>query len=514
MHLRRLRLAAQDGFTTVVVMGALLIGGALAEVAYQTVLGDIAPAQHSIDRKDAYSAAEAGLNVYAYQLTRDPNLWTKCTAVPPPNATEASPINQAWNGSGSDPRVWRKMPESNAKYTIELLPATGFATCIAGNQASMLNPTNGTFRIRSTGLMHGAKRSIIVTLRRTKFLDFLYFSDYETSDPATYPDSSSQSFAASHCVLYWPNRDSTCVKIQFAPNDVVAGPLHTNDELLTCDSPQFGRTTADSIEVVGPTPGYQKACGVGVPNVLGTYINPANALTLPSTNASLATVADPAYRFSGTTKIVLSGATMTVTNPTGSASRLMALPANGVVYVQNSSCGISGYARTQNYTNPAGCGDLWVSGTTSQSLTFATDNDIIVNGSLTTSNNAEIGLIANNFIRVYHPVINRQGDGSCTNSGLSPTNIEIDAAMLSLQHSYIVDNWYCGAALGTLTVNGAIAQKFRGPVGTSGGPTGITGYIKAYTYDDRFRYTNPPNFLDPVAASWRVVRQTEQLPPR
>ena len=87
-------------------------------------------------------------------------------------------------------------------------------------------------------------------------------------------------------------------------------------------------------------------------------------------------------------------------------------------------------------------------------------------------------------------------------------NVTIEAAILSLAHSFIVDNHACGARLGTLRVFGAIAQKYRGPVGT----TAPTGYIKDYEYDDRLRYRSPPFFLDPVAASWKVARVNEQVP--
>jgi hypothetical protein len=90
------------------------------------------------------------------------------------------------------------------------------------------------------------------------------------------------------------------------------------------------------------------------------------------------------------------------------------------------------------------------------------------------------------------------------------SSVRIDAAILSLQHSFTVDNHDCGAKLGNLTVNGAIAQKYRGPVGTTGG----TGFIKDYNYDDRLRYRSPPYFLEPIAASWHVVRSNEQVPPR
>jgi hypothetical protein len=80
---------------------------------------------------------------------------------------------------------------------------------------------------------------------------------------------------------------------------------------------------------------------------------------------------------------------------------------------------------------------------------------------------------------------------------------------MSLQHSFVVDQYNCGNPLGTLTVNGGIAQNFRGPVGTGSNGTVSTGYAKSYTYDDRLRYEEPPHFIDPVQGSWRIQRQTE-----
>ena len=49
----------------------------------------------------------------------------------------------------------------------------------------------------------------------------------------------------------------------------------------------------------------------------------------------------------------------------------------------------------------------------------------------------------------------------------SPTNMIVDAAILSTKHSWIVDNYLCGAGLGTLTVWGSVAEFWRGPVGRS-----------------------------------------------
>jgi hypothetical protein len=155
-----------------------------------------------------------------------------------------------------------------------------------------------------------------------------------------------------------------------------------------------------------------------------------------------------------------------------------------------------------------------VSGSYSQDLTIGSQNDIIIRGNLTSASNALLGLIPNNFARVYHPVSNwSNSDTSCTNSSGTMQNVQIDAAILALNHSFIVDNWYCGADLGTLTVNGAIAQKFRGPVGTGGGSSG-SGYIKDYNYDDDLQHRDPPSFLNPTQSSWTIRRYVEQSPAR
>jgi hypothetical protein len=167
-------------------------------------------------------------------------------------------------------------------------------------------------------------------------------------------------------------------------------------------------------------------------------------------------------------------------------------------------------------------------GSYSGQLTIAAENDVIIDGNIRrTSSSADLlGLIANNFIRVAHPVCpsnntgcsggtisSQTAKGQC-NSGVNGTasggqpaalsNPNIDAALLAIDHSFIVDHYDCGGSLGTLTVNGAISQKFRGAVGTTGG----TGYLKDYNYDDRLRFQEPPHFFDPVQSAWHVQRET------
>jgi hypothetical protein len=188
------------------------------------------------------------------------------------------------------------------------------------------------------------------------------------------------------------------------------------------------------------------------------------------------------------------------------------IPSNGVVYVESVSCPPVYSPFTATYPATSGCGTAFIHGNYSGQLTLATENDIIVDGNLIHSGEGVLGLVANNFVRVYHPfssdeVSAQTGRGSCnsgSNGAGSIKNLQIDAAILAIDHSFIVDHYDCGAGLGTLTVNGAIAMKYRGPVGTTSG----RGYIKSYTYDDRLRYLQPPSFIEPAESDWVVGRLT------
>ncbi len=59
-------------------------------------------------------------------------------------------------------------------------------------------------------------------------------------------------------------------------------------------------------------------------------------------------------------------------------------------------------------------------------------------------------------------------------------------------------------------MTGAIAQRYRGAVGSFNGTSITHGYAKNYCYDQRLKYDSPPDFLDPVASAWQVVTWTEQ----
>jgi hypothetical protein len=237
---------------------------------------------------------------------------------------------------------------------------------------------------------------------------------------------------------------------------------------------------------------------------------------MPPSNSKVKQQTQSAYIFTGGTRITLNGSTMTVTNQKeGLNNASMALPSNGVIFIENGNCG-SGYDPNNPYPLPQGqgeCADLYLSGTYSSDLTIASEKDIIIRGDIERSGGSNpvdkvLGLIANQFVRIYHPV----GSGCGSNQSGTMHDVTVEAAILALQHSFTVDNYSCGNALGDLTVLGVIAQKFRGPVGTGGSSGVSTGYLKDYNYDDRLRLRQPPHFLDPVQSAWRVMRQWEQVP--
>jgi Tfp pilus assembly protein PilX len=180
---RRLNLSAQHGYSMVAVTLVMLATSLLAAAAFKAVGTDIPFARASQDRKQAYAAAEAGLEYYLYQLARDNDYWTKCTSVPEIAPGVPAPVNNEIKPG--DTRIWRNVSgSSESRFSIELLPASAGTPCDKTRpEQTMLDQQSGTFKIRSTGESRGVRRSIVAVFRRSSFLDYLYFTDYETADP-------------------------------------------------------------------------------------------------------------------------------------------------------------------------------------------------------------------------------------------------------------------------------------------------------------------------------------------
>jgi hypothetical protein len=502
------------------VMSVLMFATLLGLAAFSAARGGTNVSAGDRDRKQSFAAAEAGINWYLSRLNQNNDYWGLCGYQQNPTSGVSQYVNSMWQ-TGADFRNWHTMAGTTAEFAIEVLPVDKTKPCSTSN---MIDST-GRFRIRSTGRYRGIKRTLVASFRRVGFLDFIYLTNYETTDPLAYPAGNVAQANTDCADKYRPQRNQNfCSEIQFAPGDNIRGPLHSNDSLLICGSATFGRAgKGDKVES-GLVPGRTFNTGAtctGSPTYNSPFVEGADSINIPESNGELATAAQAnGYYYTGQTAIVLNGTTMTITNNGTTVSRQW--PSNGLIFVDTGSgtCTGTNPPRSETYSETANCAIATVSGSYSKPLTIASAKDVLIRNNLTkdtaSSQNPILGLIANQFVRVWHPV-NRS---NCISAAANTTPIitmKIDAAILSLQHSFTVDNYDCGTGFGNLSVTGAISQKYRGAVGTSGVSNNAvyrTGYVKDYVYDDELKYRNPPLFLDPVDARWKVNGMSEQLPAR
>jgi hypothetical protein len=391
---------------------------------------------------------------------------------------------------------------------------------------------------------------VSIGLRRQGFLDYLWLTDYEMTDPVL------SGAPATACTFhswewnaaankYGPSDVNNCNVIFWSTLSVLNGPVHSNDGLYICGDPVFK----------GPTDTYYNSAtsnnvtrskqfgGTGATlNPLGCSNSPTFAvhttdpqagsiLAFPPANTTIRAQADGVQGGTGclytgpTTITLLASGKMNVTSPNSLSTNSgcapgtnLSLPVNGVIYVQNVPSG----ADPNHSTCPgSSCnGDVNISGTLNGQLTVASQDDIDITGNLVyhqyPTGTDVLGLVADNDVAVVHA------------SGADVTDdLTIDAAIMSLNHSFYVQNWDSGsntvcsgahpcavAGVHSLNISGVITQKFRGPVGTfnSGNGTLATGYNKNYSYDSRLKYLSPPFFLSPTQSAWLRISYAEIAP--
>ncbi|HXB16607.1 MAG TPA: hypothetical protein VNV44_12795 [Solirubrobacteraceae bacterium] len=525
MTLARLRPRAQDGFTMIIAIGVMFVTALVLVAAFTVANGDVHNSRRSTLEKQAYYAALAGIQEYEVLLQQEPNYWQNCKTVE------------------------KEVPEgASQSYIVKPVPATGQSACSTEAPFTSMIESKGllanTFRIRSTGRAglkgshsEGAEKSVIATFGVSGFLQYVFYTNYETEDPALY--AASEPTLAKNCekkkYSEW-NGKYSCKVINFKTGDEIEGPMHTNDAASVEGSTIFGRKghePKDTIEINGGTYGPASGCpskGGAVYNTTSGCYTKGAELTPPATDESLEFYVESENHLHGQTHLELKGNEIAVKyfikNAKGeyeSASKTLKWPANGLLYVdENGVCkeefNPQSADTSTEETNTKGCGNVYVSGVYEKSLTIAASKDVIVNGSIYPSSvsgklaasgssatkpsgTAVLGLIGNRFVRVYHPC---SGGTNGTGSFKDPW---IYAAILATQNSWIVDNSECGSSEGKLNVFGAIGQDYRGVV-----LVGSSGYVKNYEYDDRLATDEPPYFLTPLKAGWKVIRQTAQGP--
>lgn len=136
--------------------------------------------------------------------------------------------------------------------------------------------------------------------------------------------------------------------------------------------------------------------------------------------------------------------------------------------------------------------DISVKGKVLGQVTVHSENDIIIDGDITYSNNPLLdpssedilGLISEKNVRIDKEAHLFEGS----------ENLTIHASIIALKNSFIVED-YNYTPRGTLNILGGIIQNYRGPVGTFNSEGVLkSGYSKNYQYDDRLKSIIPPYF--------------------
>ncbi|NLV22835.1 MAG: DUF4900 domain-containing protein [Syntrophomonadaceae bacterium] len=250
----------------------------------------------------------------------------------------------------------------------------------------------------------------------------------------------------------------------------------------------------------------------------------------------------------------------------------LALPANGVIYVDGNTGGGSTGDSAAVSKFGITLGNVFVSGKLDGRLTIAAANNIFIashdpcdwrkpswssswydNPSGVTYSNTDfnqvfengewshtevtgssgedmLGLVATNNVTVmhynwpsqYHNVRYRisipdflEYDDYCyTFMNLSlpvdhaPDNIYLHAAIYAQEESFGFEAYDRGRDKDTCYVAGSIAQKYRGPQGVSGFLSSA-GYKKNYSHDPRLLYDSPPHYPDPANSGWQSSHWSE-----
>lgn len=506
--------ASQSGQAMLIVIAALALMATIPVVVITTTVNQLPLTTANLNWNSAYEAAQAGVNEYVQQLDANQNFaqWTQGRTVCNAGVTLNPPNDQAfcgWVQVSNNPNEWYEfaLPSANSG-SLTLI--------VSGKGGSPPRAVVRTFRY---------------TLVPTSALDYTYWSNYESIDPALNSNDGLNCTQA-----YYPSSPQSCWVV-FASGDVLNGPVFTNDTIHVCGNPTFSapvKSGAPSLNPPEPMYISDGTCTGAPPTGSGWPPTATSTQPLPSTSAAASAAQNVGCYISGgtllsptPTSVSMSLSTSPAINPsttqiTWSGSGANVDNASG--NPNNANCGNNGGGTItlSNLTN-RGAGLIFVNGnvtinsgsnsdmgfltivaggdpgnksygniTIKGSIMYPSTDIQFSSGSPQSDPSDALGLVAQNFIQIP------RGLGSLT----------IDAGILALSDSFYVQNWGQNGVEGTLNVFGAIAQDFRGPVGT----TGPTGYVKNYNYDNSLLVLWPPYFLAWSSATWNMTSYTEIQP--
>lgn len=186
----------------------------------------------------------------------------------------------------------------------------------------------GVLKVRVTGKSGGSVRSLVANLKGDGFINYLYFTNYESSNPA---------ITGSTCttVYQWQSASNKCAAVQFAGTDVLNGPIRTNDVFTAACATVFNGPVEQHDTSVRPASG---TCA-GVFN--GGAASAVPYLGLPALNSNLSqetradlptSVPRPGCLYTGPTRVsFLGNGKMTVWSPWTKATQVQVNGSTGEV---------------------------------------------------------------------------------------------------------------------------------------------------------------------------------------
>ncbi|MGL5828067.1 MAG: hypothetical protein ACRC0L_00680, partial [Angustibacter sp.] len=230
--LRRAMTSDDQGFAMVTVLGIGTIMTALMLVSLGYALQTLPQTRRSQDWTRAKAAAQAGINDFLSRMNISDDygekLDCKNPAVPGPGVPGCDRTEPSWQS------VALGLPEGGEfHYTY-----------------SEINASDG-INLKVTGRANGVTRTINARVAQQASTDYLYFSDYELTDPKDFRAYPAGKRAKPECgggntptPKYWyqsvtgagqldtttqVNRRSGCAEIAFREGDIIDGPAHFND---------------------------------------------------------------------------------------------------------------------------------------------------------------------------------------------------------------------------------------------------------------------------------------------
>jgi hypothetical protein len=327
------------------------------------------------------------------------------------------------------------------------------------------------YKITSTGTFGNMNRILTNYVQVDNYARYLWFTDQE---------------------IYGNN------EVWFGNNDQLNGPAATNGHYNIYRNPIFeseASSADDYIRFYNNNPNnhvnlqqtqnpphdmsdFQQGVNFGVePTTM-----PSQAMGLRSAAASTGGIS----LIGNTTVVLYNNGTMRVTNAKKKwTNKLMNLPSNGAFFVNKDN---------QNRAT------LTISGTLSGRLTVGSSSNVVIPGNIVYANDPRVNPASTDALGII-------SEKNIIIDDAGPSDLEIDACVMAMDTSFMLENWQTADVKGTLTIYGGIIQDERGPVGTFNSQTGqkVSGYSKDYLYDSRLLGAPPPYMPttgDYITLSW------------